>query len=70
MESQVTLHWGVLGFTFALATISIGLRLGSRYLTRAKFWWDDAFAILGYVSSLDCHWHMSSKNAVANLPCS
>ncbi|CAG9945363.1 unnamed protein product [Clonostachys rosea f. rosea IK726] len=49
MESQVTLHWGVLGFTFALATVSIGLRLGSRYLTRAKFWWDDAFAILGYI---------------------
>jgi hypothetical protein len=68
MESQVTLHWGVLGFTFALATVSIGLRLGSRYLTRAKFWWDDAFAILGYVSSFD--FHLSSTSAVTDLSCS
>jgi hypothetical protein len=35
--------------TFSAATIFLILRIISRGITRAKFWWDDLFAVLCYV---------------------
>lgn len=46
-------EWAVLIITFIFASIAIFLRLHSRHLTKAYFWWDDAFAICCYVSC-DC----------------
>ncbi|VUC33942.1 unnamed protein product [Clonostachys rosea] len=54
MESQVYIHWTLLGLTFGFATIAIILRVLSRILTRLKFWWDDWLAITCYV--IDVVW--------------
>ncbi|CAH0050683.1 unnamed protein product [Clonostachys solani] len=54
MESQVYIHWTLLGITFAFATIAILLRVLSRVLTRLKFWWDDWLAITCYI--IDVVW--------------
>lgn len=50
MVSKQSAEWAVLIITFIFASIAIFLRLHSRHLTKAYFWWDDAFAICCYVS--------------------
>ncbi|KAK9770956.1 putative Integral membrane protein [Seiridium cardinale] len=45
MESKQTAEWVVLILTFVFASIALFFRLYSRRLTKAYFWWDDAFAI-------------------------
>ncbi|KAI0175161.1 hypothetical protein BJ166DRAFT_621521 [Pestalotiopsis sp. NC0098] len=45
-------EWAVLIITFIFASIAIFLRLHSRHLTKAYFWWDDAFAICCYIVAI------------------
>ncbi|KAI0134528.1 hypothetical protein BJ170DRAFT_203648 [Xylariales sp. AK1849] len=45
MESKVTPVLVLVIITFVFAATSLFLRLYSRYLTKAYFWWDDYFAI-------------------------
>ncbi|KAF3026476.1 hypothetical protein E8E14_012940 [Neopestalotiopsis sp. 37M] len=52
MVSKQSAEWAVLIITFIFASIAIFLRLHSRHLTKAYFWWDDAFAICCYVVAI------------------
>ncbi|KAI1863181.1 uncharacterized protein JN550_009707 [Neoarthrinium moseri] len=52
VESKQPAQWAVLFVTFIFAAIAIFFRLFSRRITRAYFWWDDAFAIGCFVVAI------------------